>query len=168
MRKMLTLLFLIVNFYLIHGQVLTAKDSLLRLLAKAKDDTAKVLLLYAIGDTYESSSPDKAKEYFLQGGKLSKKINYRVGTQKFYRHLSYTYVVQSKYDSVLYYNKLGLELARIRSVLAFRFSILALLTVSCPITRMQFCITSKGPNYWKERGIPILNQAYMMGCRYFT
>ncbi|HPH30802.1 MAG TPA: sensor histidine kinase [Chitinophagaceae bacterium] len=84
-------------------------------MAVAKKDTSKILLLYAIAEQYENSEPDKARKYIKQGGELSREINYQPGIMKSYRMLSYVYSFQSKFDSVIYYNRLVLDIARSRN-----------------------------------------------------
>ena len=100
---------------LLWGQNTAKTDSLLKALAVAKKDTSKVLLLYTIAEQFENSAPDKAKAYITMGGELSREIGYSLGIMKSYRMLSYVYSYQSKFDSVIYYNKLVLDMARSRS-----------------------------------------------------
>jgi two-component system, NarL family, sensor kinase len=110
-RKIYFILFLLTAFTDNYGQAIK-KDSLLRLLPGIKEDTNKVNLLFSIGEAYESSFPDTARLYLRMSGELSEKLNYTKGIQKFYRRISQVFIIQSAYDSVLYYNTLGLELAR--------------------------------------------------------
>ena len=49
------------------------------------------------------------------GGELSREIGYDLGIMKSYRMLSYVNSYQSKFDSVIYYNKLVLDIARSRN-----------------------------------------------------
>jgi len=100
---------------LLWGQDAAKTDSLLKALAVAKKDTNKVILLYTIAEQYENSEPDKAKNYITMGGELSREIDYKLGILKSYRMLSYVYSFQSKFDSVIYYNKLVLDNARSRN-----------------------------------------------------
>ena len=90
----------------------TTMDSLLNLLTRAKEDTNKVNLLYAVAVEFENSAPDKARYYIAQGNELSKKLNYKKGILKSYRLISYVLSYQSKFDSVIYFNKLLLDIAR--------------------------------------------------------
>ncbi|HWR32546.1 MAG TPA: tetratricopeptide repeat protein, partial [Chitinophagaceae bacterium] len=111
MRKIYSFLLFFFTISGAYAQV-EPRDSLLKLLTVAQEDSNKVNLLFGIGDLFENSEPDKAKKYIRMAGELSKKIDFTRGTQKFYRRISYVFVVQSQYDSVLYYNQLGLELAK--------------------------------------------------------
>ena len=106
--------FFLLFFFIISGAYAQAepRDSLLKLLLVTPEDSNKVNLLFNIGDLFKNSEPVKAKEYIRMAGELSRRIGFTRGIQKFYRHISYVFVVQSQYDSVLYYNQLGLELAK--------------------------------------------------------
>jgi two-component system NarL family sensor kinase len=95
----------------LHAQVLN-KDSLLRLLDNAKEDTQRVYLLLSISDQYETSEPEKAKYYTNQAGILSRKLNFEMGIFKHYKNFSYINAYQSRYDSVLYYNEILLGIAK--------------------------------------------------------
>ncbi len=97
------------------GQNNAKTDSLLKSLSFAKKDTNKVLLLFTIAEQYENSIPEKAKAYISMGHELSREIGYDQGIMKSYRMLSYVNSYQSKFDSVIYYNKLVLEIARSRN-----------------------------------------------------
>ena len=59
------------------------KDSLLKLLSTAKEDTARVLLLINIGNEYELTDPETAGRYYLMAGDLSKRLHYKMGIIKF-------------------------------------------------------------------------------------
>ncbi len=99
---------------LLFGQGTTKTDSLLKALSVAKKDTNKVLLIYSIAGQFENSEPDKAKAYTSMGKTLSQELGYESGIWKAYRMFAYISSYQSKFDSVIYYNKLVLDLARKR------------------------------------------------------
>jgi len=88
------------------------KDSLLKQLSVAKEDTAKVLLLIDIGNEIEYKDLNEAGIYYLQSGNLSKRLNYKRGIIKF--AANYTAILNSKgaYDSALLLNKQAIELAK--------------------------------------------------------
>ena len=111
MRSCILLLLSLLLSYSLPAQVLN-KDSLLRLLTTAKDDTGKVHLLFSLSDQYETSEPEKAKKYSRWAGQLSNKLNFEPGVFKHYRHLAYISAYQSQYDSLLFYSKLVLDMAR--------------------------------------------------------
>ena len=88
------------------------KDSLLKQLSVAKEDTSKVLLLIDIGNEIEYNDPNQAGIYYLQAGNLSKRLNYKRGIIKF--AANYTAILNSKgaYESALLLNKQAIELAK--------------------------------------------------------
>ena len=107
----LTLISLSIYTALLQAQQLN-KDSLLRLLPLSKNDTQKVYLLLSISDQYETSEPEKAKYYTRLAGELSRKLNFQTGIFKYYRYMSFINAYQARYDSVLYYNMMLLDLAK--------------------------------------------------------
>jgi len=110
-KKILVAIILLMHTALLPAQQLN-KDSLLKKLTVATEDSNKVHLLFSLSDQFENSAPEKAKYYAGLAGDLSKKLNFESGIFKFYKQLSYIYAYQSKYDSVLYYNKMTLEIAK--------------------------------------------------------
>jgi two-component system, NarL family, sensor kinase len=95
-----------------HSQELLNKDSLLRLLPKAKEDSSKVLLLIQIGQQYEGSEPEKAKQFYRESLQLSRKIGYRLGEIKFAANYTYVLNMQGHYDSSLQINLESVKVAR--------------------------------------------------------
>jgi signal transduction histidine kinase/tetratricopeptide (TPR) repeat protein len=108
--KKLHLVFLLFSFCNAYTQV-TNKDSLLSLLSVAHEDTNKVYLLFTLADQDETSEPEKAKVYLRQAKGLSENLNFEKGVFKYYRHAAYINAYQSRYDSMLYYSKIVLDLA---------------------------------------------------------
>ncbi|OYX23677.1 MAG: hypothetical protein B7Z16_02100, partial [Algoriphagus sp. 32-45-6] len=104
-------MFLLVSKSILGQQVLNL-DSLLALLPKAKEEISTVELYFQIGQQYENSEPELAKEYYRKGLNLSKKIGYSVGEIKFSHNYTYVLNVQGNFDSSLYYNLKAIELAR--------------------------------------------------------
>ena len=88
------------------------RDSLLRLLPAAKEDTNKVLLLINIGQQYESNEPESAKYYYQSARDLSRKIDYKLGIIKFYANYTFVLNQQGFFDSSLRMNLHAVELAR--------------------------------------------------------
>lgn len=110
-KKLLFSLILLIYTMLLPAQELD-KDSLLTILKVAKEDTNKVYLLFSLSDQFENSEPEKAKYYAGLAGGLSRKLNFEAGVFRYYKQLAYIYIYQSQYDSVLYYNKITLEIAK--------------------------------------------------------
>jgi two-component system, NarL family, sensor kinase len=96
----------------IHAQMMMNKDSLLRLLPSAKEDTTSVFLYINLGQQYESSEPELAKHYYRKAGELSRKINFPLGEIKFIANYTYVLNLQGLYDSSLYYNLQSVELSK--------------------------------------------------------
>ena len=96
----------------IHGQTLMNKDSLLKMLPAAKEDTNSVLLYINIGQQYESNDPGKAKYYYRLAGDLSQKINYPGGIIKYIANYTFVLNMQGMYDSSLLLNLQSVELSR--------------------------------------------------------
>lgn len=90
------------------------RDSLLKLLPAVKEDTAAVWLYLHIGETYEASEPEIAKQYFKKARLLGEKINYYTGLDKSFRYFSGVFLIQSKYDSALLFSEKALRMARER------------------------------------------------------
>lgn len=111
MKRLLSILFLLFSHSILGQQILNL-DSLLGLLPKAKEEISTVELYFQIGQQYENSDPELAKEYYRKGLILSKKIGYSVGEIKFSHNYTYVLNVQGKFDSSLYYNLKAVELAR--------------------------------------------------------
>src|SRR6185369_12104301 len=73
------------------GQEIMNRDSLLRLLPAAKEDSNKALLYINIGQQYESNEPERAKQYYMQARDVSEKIHWPRGFIKY--ATNYTYVL---------------------------------------------------------------------------
>ncbi len=113
MKKLLYyfITFLIVGIH-VMAQVSTNKDSLLLLLQTAREDTNKVKLLYDIGQPYENSQPEVAKQYYRQALQLSKKIGYTLGEVKYASNYTTVLNLQGNFDSSLAINIHALQLAK--------------------------------------------------------
>jgi len=112
MQKIITILIFLIIPVMLLAQQNPVVDSLLKVLANAKADTTKASLYYALADQYRNSEPDIARSYIVKGSELSTQLNYKKGIVKSYKMFSALLSYQSKFDSVLYYNKLVLDIAR--------------------------------------------------------
>ncbi len=110
MRKYILLILSILLYHASPGQLLN-KDSLLGRLLVAKEDTNKIHLLFSLSDQYETSEPDKAKQYTRMAGELSKKLNFETGILKCNRYLAFISAYQAQYDSMLHYSKIALDIS---------------------------------------------------------
>lgn len=111
MKKWFLILLLCIGYGIAWGQLPMNKDSLLRLLPAAKEDTAKVRLLIDIGNQYEWDDPETAGKYYLRAGELSKKLGYKEGTIKFIANYSYLLNLKGQYDSSMLLNRQSVKLA---------------------------------------------------------
>ena len=112
MRKIALILILLAHIIGLSGQVMMNKDSLLKLLPNAKEDTNAVNLYFNIGFQYELNQPEVAKSYYLKARKLSSKLNYNMGLVNFVFHYAYILNMQNKYDSALLLDLQTLKVAR--------------------------------------------------------
>ena len=91
---------------------LSAADSVQRALQTAKDDTGKVLLLFAAGIPLEDAHPDSALQLYRQAFLLSRQLHYSTGLFKYYSYASGVHDAQGKYRQALEENKAGIDYAR--------------------------------------------------------
>ena len=84
------------------------KDSLLKQLASAKEDTNKVMLLRNMGAAVANEEPAKAIEYWKQGVALSRKLNYTLGLARNFINIGTGYSYLGKYDSAIIYADSGI------------------------------------------------------------
>ncbi len=112
MTKILTLLFLILYCALTNAQTATNKDSLLRELSAAKEDTNKVWLYLQVSKAMQNSDITKAHWYAEQGYALSGKLQFNRGRFKAILRQTALYRVTGIVDSVFECNKKFLALAR--------------------------------------------------------
>lgn len=111
MRNCFLILLVFLSINKLSAQI-ENRDSLLKLLPSVKEDTAAVWLYLHIGETYEASEPEIAKQYFKKAQLLSEKIDYYTGLDKSFRYFSGVFLIQSKYDSALLFSEKALHLAR--------------------------------------------------------
>jgi two-component system, NarL family, sensor kinase len=105
------ILFLLLSCQSLFAQTNLIKDSLLNVLATAKDDSNKVLLLYRIGQETENNNPEEAKAYYRQAKRISERLNYTMGLLKYYSNYTAALRLQARFDSSLTLNKEALRLA---------------------------------------------------------
>jgi two-component system, NarL family, sensor kinase len=87
-------------------------DSLLNLLATAKEDTARAMILLTLGDWYETNNQDTASYYLEKGKVLSQSLKFDRGLYYYYQLntvLSYT---KGEYETARSNSMEGLVLAR--------------------------------------------------------
>ena len=94
------------------AQTFMNKDSLLRLLPLAKNDTNTVILYINIGQQYETNEPETAKHYYRMAGDLSNKIGYTKGVISYINNYTFVLNLQGSYDSSLLLNLQAVDLSK--------------------------------------------------------
>ena len=94
------------------SQTYASRDSLLQLVAAAKEDTTKAKLYLLLSDQYLKDDQKEAEKYVKLAGALSKKINFRKGIYGYYDAYSNVYMRNGKFDSVLYVGMQALTVAQ--------------------------------------------------------
>ena len=91
MRYLFFTIAAILIFASVHAQdpTIRERDSLVKILRTAKEDTNKVKLLVAVAHTYREYSEDSncaaiARTYLMRSAELSEKLNYKRGLSNFY------------------------------------------------------------------------------------
>jgi len=112
MRKIASLFIYLLLSSVIQAQTLMNRDSLLKILHAAKEDTNSVLLYINIGQQYESNEPEKGKYYYRLARDLSQKINYPRGVIKYIVNYTFILNMQGLYDSSIILNQQSVELSR--------------------------------------------------------
>ncbi len=93
------------------SQTLMNKDSLLRLLPNARQDTALLHLYINIGQQYELDEPEKAKDWYRKAKLLSEEIAYPRGFIKYATNYTAVLNQEAKFDSSLAINRQALEVS---------------------------------------------------------
>lgn len=88
------------------------RDSLIKLVPKAKEDTSAVLLYLSIGDLYEGDKPELAKEFYTKSINLSNKLKFNKGIIKSLTYYGGVCSILGQYDSALVYLQKALSQAR--------------------------------------------------------
>jgi len=112
MRKLIVFILLTGYPLLFRAQSIPKRDSLLKLLAVAKEDSSKVLLYINLGALYESNEPESARLYYNKAGMLSKKINYLPGWYQYLSNYGNIFLTHGNYDSSFYFFEQALAVAR--------------------------------------------------------
>lgn len=94
------------------AQEIMNRDSLLRLLPGAANDTGKVFLLIHIGEQYEGDAPAIAKDYYRKSIALSEQLHFPKGIVRSIAGFSYLLNVEGDFDSSLLLNQWAVALSR--------------------------------------------------------
>jgi two-component system, NarL family, sensor kinase len=113
MKRVIALL-LVASFFAsaVQAQQQDVKDSLMRLIADAKEDSAGVELYLKTGMLVANSNAEQSGAYYLMAKTISEKIKYKKGVIKSLIYYSDYTGVAGKYDSSLILNQQALVLAK--------------------------------------------------------
>jgi two-component system NarL family sensor kinase len=111
MRKTICIVVVFISFTATYCQY-EKKDSLLRSLSSAKDDTAKVNLLLSIANLYEANDQDSSIYYLEAVKQLSAGLKYKKGLYRYYERSAIVSFTQGKYDLAMKQSNDALRLAR--------------------------------------------------------
>jgi signal transduction histidine kinase len=112
MVQFFRLFILVLFFSSTQAQVLMNKDSLLRLIQSAQENTDKVELYINAGQQFETNEPETAKLYYRMANELSKQLNYKLGQIKYITNYTFVLNMQGYFDSSLILNLQSVELSR--------------------------------------------------------
>jgi signal transduction histidine kinase len=109
-RALLTIAILFLSLQLISQ--IEKRDSLLKLLPSANEDTSRVLLSLHLADVYETNNQDSCRFYLEEAKRLSSLIKFERGLYLYYEQLMILSFTKGEYDSAMVQSGYALELAR--------------------------------------------------------
>ncbi|WP_415060817.1 ATP-binding protein [Flavobacterium sp.] len=109
--KKIAFILLLIGFQCSFAQQVLNKDSLLRLLPKTKDKELVFLYIH-IGQQYEGTSLDTAKNYYKKAEKLSKQLQFDEGLIKFIANYTYVLNIEGKLQEALELNLKSIKIAQ--------------------------------------------------------
>jgi len=112
MRRFLTLFALTLALTPCTNAQPALRDSLLKRLVAAKEDSATVRLYLRIGDMTENTDAPKAREYYSKAIALSSKLRDTIKIIQALNFYGGSFMVSGQADSLLYYTQQALPLAR--------------------------------------------------------
>jgi two-component system, NarL family, sensor kinase len=111
MRKTVYIAIFLVTSVVANAQI-GKRDSLLKLLPSAKEDTGKVMLLLKIADTYESNNQDSSIYYLEESKRLSGLLKFRKGLYHYYAQSVIVSFTKGDYDLAMKQSDDALAIAR--------------------------------------------------------
>ncbi|MBC7848284.1 MAG: sensor histidine kinase [Chitinophagaceae bacterium] len=100
LHRMRIILLLVVSVFLlmpVHAQW-EKRDSLLRKLPSAKEDTSKVMLLLRIADNYETINQDTSRLYLEHARQLATQLKFTLGLYHYYAQSAIVSFTKGEYD----------------------------------------------------------------------
>lgn len=111
MRKTVSIVVFLISTVIAQAQV-EKRDSLLKLLLSAKEDTGKVILLLNIADTYEASNQDSSIYYLEKSRELSDVLHFKKGLYHYYSQSAIVSFTKGDYDLSMAQSHNALDMAR--------------------------------------------------------
>jgi two-component system NarL family sensor kinase len=111
MRRIVYILLLLIPTVNAKSQV-EIRDSLLRQLSGAKEDTGKVMLLLKIADMYETSNQDSSIYYLAESKRLSSSLEFKRGLYQYYSQSAIVSFTKGNYDLAMQQSNDALAEAR--------------------------------------------------------
>ena len=111
MMKFFVSMLIIFLGYQLPAQTPMNLDSLLSLLPGVTQDSNAVELYINIGQQYETSQPQIAKQYYQKAGELSQELDYPLGFCKYAANYTAVLNMQGQYDTSLIINMKALQVA---------------------------------------------------------
>ena len=111
MRRIVYILLLFISTVNAKAQV-EKRDSLLKVLASAKEDTGKVMLLLKIADVYETSNQDSSIYYLTESKQLSGSLKFKRGLYEYYSQSAIVSFTKGNYDLAMQQTNDALREAR--------------------------------------------------------
>ncbi|MGZ8557385.1 MAG: tetratricopeptide repeat-containing sensor histidine kinase [Chitinophagaceae bacterium] len=112
MRKAVIILVVFLPQLFVRAQPINKRDSLLHILAGAKEDTNKVKTLLRLAKYYETNNQDSAIYYLEKSKDLSESLKYVKGVFHYYDQKSIVSFTKGDYERAMEENNKGLDLAR--------------------------------------------------------
>ncbi|OBX25262.1 tetratricopeptide repeat-containing sensor histidine kinase [Gelidibacter algens] len=112
MRKLTILLILFFSLQTVHPQQIDKRDSLMKLLVRAKEDTGKAMLLLRLADYYETNNQDSSVYYLEKSKALSESLKFEKGLYHYYEQSAIVSFTKGDYGKAMEEQKSALALAR--------------------------------------------------------
>lgn len=112
MRYTVVTIFSVLLVFTSSAQPTLNRDSLLKVLAGAKDDSGKAALYITLSNDFLKDDIRSAEKYALLAGDLSRRLHYKKGIYHFYDAFSNVYLRSGQFDSLLAIHKEAMAFAQ--------------------------------------------------------
>jgi len=111
MRKTVSIVVFLISTVIAQAQV-EKRDSLLKLLPAAKEDTGKAMLLLRIADSYEANNQDSSIYYLEKSKAVSDGLKFKIGIYHYYAQSAIVSFTKGDYNLSMSQSHSALDLAR--------------------------------------------------------